>query len=254
MNKGRSIIIRLNNQAIAACKSNDIESGSDVIEVSSPTSGQFKEFIPGRKEWSFSSSQMITYLPAALLKVGTVYNVTISSPKLLESDAFTTTLHSGTMRGSAILKGASVNAECGHLARGSWKFVGSGQLTEVDPVVLTDNSSFTFKGTKLPPASYSTSAGGILSAPLSDFKDSYIDPNHIRVELTFDPHVINSSTELNIIVDEVMFGDQKMNRSGGNWTISTEAGLLPFFIVSVKYHIEGAEGFATSQCTLRLQK
>ena len=57
---GNNIIVYKNGTAIAGAKSAEISTSAGVIEVASATSGEWREFIAGRKEWSLSCGYLIT--------------------------------------------------------------------------------------------------------------------------------------------------------------------------------------------------
>lgn len=123
MLKGNDLIVQVDGVAIASAKSCDIDTSCDVIEVSSPTSGTAREFIPGRSEWSVSCSFLLTGFKARL-KAGTVVTLTIGSVT-----SGTRTLSSDKVSGSAIVRQAKVNGTRGKLCQGSWVFQGSGALS-----------------------------------------------------------------------------------------------------------------------------
>ena len=59
---GNNILIYRNGTAIAGTVSNEIQSGAELIEISSPTSGQWKEYIAGRKNWSINVIKAMAYI------------------------------------------------------------------------------------------------------------------------------------------------------------------------------------------------
>lgn len=124
---GNNIIIKLGGTAIAATKSNEITVESELLEISSPTIGQWRSYIAGRKEWSINTSFLVTspsdvasrlYVNNALT-VGQTYTLTICMND-----------NTGTvyLTGSAILKTYKVTATRGNLMTGSFGFVGVGAL------------------------------------------------------------------------------------------------------------------------------
>ena len=56
---GRDLIVTANGMAIAAAKSCELQVSCDDIEISSPTSGQWREFIANRKEWSVTTNHLV---------------------------------------------------------------------------------------------------------------------------------------------------------------------------------------------------
>lgn len=124
---GNNIIIKKGGTAIAATKSNEITVDSEVIEISSPTTGQWKSFISGRKEWSITTNFLIRseadiknrLYENNQLTVGQTYSLTIC-----------TNIQGGAthLTGNAILKAYKVTATRGNLCTGSFVFVGVGAL------------------------------------------------------------------------------------------------------------------------------
>lgn len=56
---GRDLIVTANGMAIAAAKSCELQVSCDDIEISSPTSGQWREFIADRKEWAVTTNHLV---------------------------------------------------------------------------------------------------------------------------------------------------------------------------------------------------
>lgn len=115
---GNVIYIGLNGTKIAALKSCELSNKVDTIEIASPTTGQWKTFLAGRKEWSMSCSYLVmstAVMKTNALSVGTTYTITFT-------DGTT------TITGSAICIMAEVTASVGALVKGSFKFQGTGQL------------------------------------------------------------------------------------------------------------------------------
>lgn len=56
---GRDLIVTANGMAIAAAKSCELQVSCDDIEISSPNSGQWREFIADRKEWSVTTNHLV---------------------------------------------------------------------------------------------------------------------------------------------------------------------------------------------------
>lgn len=53
------MIVTANDMAIAAAKSCELQVNCDDIEISSPTSGQWREFIADRKEWAVTTNHLV---------------------------------------------------------------------------------------------------------------------------------------------------------------------------------------------------
>jgi predicted secreted protein len=121
---GNYIIVYRNNTVVAGVKSNDISTSADTEEVASSTSGDWKEYIAGRKDWSLS----VNYLLLAdadmleLLNVGTIYTLKIGGRSASNAN---------TLTGSAIMTVCRISAINGNLAQGSFTFKGTGQLAPV---------------------------------------------------------------------------------------------------------------------------
>ena len=64
--QGRNLIIKMNGQAIAAAKSCTIDVSAMKIEVSGPTSGEYEEYMAGRKSWSVAVGGLVMIAQDAL--------------------------------------------------------------------------------------------------------------------------------------------------------------------------------------------
>lgn len=76
---GNNILIYVNGAMVAGTRSDEVQSGCDTIEIANPTSGDWQQFITGRKEWSINISWL---LPEAsdlgrLLQAGTIVTIRI---------------------------------------------------------------------------------------------------------------------------------------------------------------------------------
>lgn len=119
---GNNILIYRNGTAIAGTVSNEIQSGAELIEISSPTSGQWKEYIAGRKSWSINVSYLVLAYNGVrdLLNVGTTYTLKFRGRN--SSDAT-------GVQGTAILKSCKITATKGNIVQGSFQFTGTGTLS-----------------------------------------------------------------------------------------------------------------------------
>ena len=124
---GHNIIIKKGGVAIAATKSNEITVDCETIEIASPSLGDWRSFIAGRKEWSITTNFLIQsaadvknrlYVNNALT-VGQTYSLTICTNDSTGAVQLT---------GNAILKTYKVTATQGNLSTGSFVFVGVGAL------------------------------------------------------------------------------------------------------------------------------
>lgn len=108
---------------IAGTKTNSIKFGAEMIEVSSPLSDKWKEFIAGRNEWSFTTGFLVLQSSQVLdlLNVGTKVNI-----QVLERNGTSAVV---LLQGEAFIKEFDMNLTRGNLAQGSCSFQGTGPLT-----------------------------------------------------------------------------------------------------------------------------
>lgn len=118
---GNYIIVYRDNTVIAGVKSNDISTGADIIEVASNSSGVWKEYISGRKDWSLSVSYLLLTDAGMLelLNVGTTYTLKVGGR---------TATNANTLTGNAIMTDCKITATNGNLVQGAFTFKGSGAL------------------------------------------------------------------------------------------------------------------------------
>lgn len=127
---GNSLIVVYgsNNTPIAAMKTNDITVDCELVQIASPTTGQWKQYITGRKEATVSvgylvgtSSAIGNAQPALrdLLLVGNSYTLKFMPRGQVSSG----------VSGTFILKTCKVTATRGYLVQGSFQFVLSGALS-----------------------------------------------------------------------------------------------------------------------------
>lgn len=107
---------------IAATKSNEIQTGCDKIEISSPNSGDWKDYLAGKKEWSFSVNWLISSRTdlRKLLYSGNTYDIGICG-KVGNSA-------SRILTGRALCTQAKITATRGNLCVGTFSFIGCGAL------------------------------------------------------------------------------------------------------------------------------
>lgn len=127
--KGKNLIIKLNGEAVAACRSCSIDMTGELIEIASPTSAKYKEFRPGRIEWGVTSSHLVTH------------GIMLSAPSLINREVDLTfqysenNLHTAdgvVLYGKAIISQCKIDATHGNLAQGSFVFKGNGELHNAD--------------------------------------------------------------------------------------------------------------------------
>lgn len=119
---GNNVLIYRNGTAIAGTISNEIQTGAELIEISSPTSGQWKEYIAGRKSWSVNVSYLILANNGVrdLLNVGSSYTLKIRGRNATDATGVV---------GTGILKSCKITATKGNLVQGSFTFQGTSSLT-----------------------------------------------------------------------------------------------------------------------------
>lgn len=107
--------------AVAATKSDELLADSELIEKASATQQEWKEHIPGRKEWSLNVSWLVTAVSdiRQVLKIGTRVQMRIGGRSYDASAGVT---------GYAFVKTCKVSMAKGNLANGSFAFVGDGSL------------------------------------------------------------------------------------------------------------------------------
>lgn len=107
---------------IAGTRSNEIQTSVETIEISSPTSGQWREHITGRKDWGFTTGFLCLTNSdmAKLLQVGQSFAIQIVGR---EGTSVSTLL-----TGTATLKTCRITATIGNLVQGSFQFEGNGAL------------------------------------------------------------------------------------------------------------------------------
>ncbi len=109
---------------IAGAKSDDIEVKCDLQEIASPTQGQWREFLAGRKEWTVNTSYLVS--------AGTDLSKVIAAGMTF-AVSFIARNTSEALQGTAILTTCKIQATRGSLATGMFQFKGTGVLTYVNP-------------------------------------------------------------------------------------------------------------------------
>lgn len=121
---GRNILIYQNGVAIAAAKTCEIHVQCDKIETTSATSGDWRDYIAGRKSWTVRTGGLVTSVLGNLLNVGSLVKLTfgvIDKYGELSADRLT---------GYALCDDATVTGNVGNLATGSFFFDGCGELVK----------------------------------------------------------------------------------------------------------------------------
>ena len=118
---GNNILIYIDGAAVAGTKSNEVQSNRELIEIASPTSGEWREFITGRKDWGFTISWLVSShadIQQLLLNAGVVTVRIVGRGQSLG------------LTGKAIVQTCRMTFTRGNLAQGSLQLKGSGPLTQ----------------------------------------------------------------------------------------------------------------------------
>lgn len=118
---GNNILIYINGAAVAGTKSNEVQSNRELIEIASPTSGEWREFIAGRKDWGFTVSWLVSShsdIQQLLLSAGVVTVRIVGRGETLG------------LTGRAIVQTCRMTFTRGNLAQGSLQLKGTGALTQ----------------------------------------------------------------------------------------------------------------------------
>lgn len=115
-------MVFLNDTLIAGTRSNEMQTEAEMIEISSPTTGGWRNYIAGRKGWTVNTGFLLSTVGEVerLLSVGEEYT-------LLFADEG----HMG-LQGTAILKTCKITATVGNLIQGSFSFQGTSSLVRVN--------------------------------------------------------------------------------------------------------------------------
>ena len=128
MEQGNNILVIMNGTAIAATRSDEIQTECGMIEIASPDTGDWAAFMAGRKSWSISNGWLVVSTAYSaddlekLLLVGTTVTIRIKGRDQTYG-----------LTGTAIVKTCTVRGTRGNLASGSFTFQGTGALTKETP-------------------------------------------------------------------------------------------------------------------------
>lgn len=118
---GNDILVYMNGVAIASARSAEVRVDGELLEVASPTQGDWREFLAGRKEWD--------------VQVGYLVLANADLAKLIQVNQKVTLIINGRtsgdtpgLIGSAFIKTAKQTYTRGSLIQGSFAFKGSGPL------------------------------------------------------------------------------------------------------------------------------
>ena len=121
MRKGNDLVVMAGGKAIAASKSCTIQESCETKEAGMKGSGQWKQYIAGRKSWTVETSFLVgnvTTIKSLLLQTGT--KVTLNWKMRGEG--------ADTMTGTAIVTACKISGTRGSLVQGSFTFKGTGEL------------------------------------------------------------------------------------------------------------------------------
>ncbi len=139
MINGKNLIIYEGSPAVAvaACRSCSIVSKAELVEKSSPASGQARTYSVGRISLEVSISTLVLAMKGYMLRKGQTYFLTWK-----DSDN-----PSDVMSGSAICTSVQIVATRGNLAQGSLQFIGLDDLTpSTEPVEIGPDFNNDFNG------------------------------------------------------------------------------------------------------------
>lgn len=136
---GNNVMIFCDGKVIAGTRSNDAQSEVDLIEKSSPTSGLWRQYVAGRRQWTMNTNYLVMSDDGVrdLLKVGTEYTLSFRAiytiPEMPDITPLADGQYPGTsfgagVTGKAILKVCKITATIGNLVQGTFQFVGNGEL------------------------------------------------------------------------------------------------------------------------------
>lgn len=118
---GRKIIVKAGGTAIAGAKSCELSIKGNQIEVASPTTGTWRDFIAGRKEWSVTCGHLIPASGTPLKSNAAMVNTLVTL--IIETD-----MTGDTLTGQAIVEEWKASGTVGNLATGTFQFKGKGAL------------------------------------------------------------------------------------------------------------------------------
>lgn len=128
---GNDLIVYYGTTAIARTKSNDVQVDAELIEVSSPLTGLWENYITGRKSGTISVSYLVVGDSSAigvsggngvrdLLQAGNSFTLKFKQRGAADSEG---------VSGTFILKTVKITAQRGALVQGSFQFVLNGELS-----------------------------------------------------------------------------------------------------------------------------
>lgn len=129
---GNNILVYVGSSLIAGVKSDNIQTSVDLIEIASPTTGQWRQYIPGRKECTITVNYLVLINSALgasgtnpnavrdLLQIGNSFNLVFKDRGATDNYG---------VSGTYILKSVTITSTRGSLVQGSFQFQSSGALS-----------------------------------------------------------------------------------------------------------------------------
>lgn len=136
--QGRNLLVVADGTVIAGCRSCDIEVDGDLNEVSSPSTGVWREYMAGRKGWSVSTSTLVLSMHDTLVQVLNKVWLTV----VVRDD--TGLMTADRLSGWAYVQQAKVTGAWGNLTKGSFVFQGSGELSR-ETLVLRSGEPYVLR-------------------------------------------------------------------------------------------------------------
>ena len=128
---GKNIIVAIGSTPIACAKSGSLNEQKDMLSIASPTSGKWKENLPGRREWSVSVDALITTTAENLNTLQSAYdNDTLITLRIYD------TQYGYNRTGTAYIQSLNIAVQVGSLAKLTATFVGTGSLSKYGGVVI----------------------------------------------------------------------------------------------------------------------
>jgi predicted secreted protein len=126
---GNDILVYSGTQLIGCTRSNEIQSGCEALEVSSPSQGSWRAFLTGRKEWSFTVNYLVTNNSALHISGGSGIKDLLQAGNTFTLKVYRRGLSAVALTGDAILTAVKITATRGNLVQGSFTFKGNGALS-----------------------------------------------------------------------------------------------------------------------------
>ena len=119
---GRNLIVSLNGTPIVGARSCEITVNTGEIEISSPSQGAWRDFIVERKEWTVSTSHLVTAGGNRLKTEAAMVGQTVTL-RFTEKDT------QDILTGEAIVKSWKATGTLGNLAQGAFSCRGKGAVS-----------------------------------------------------------------------------------------------------------------------------